>query len=180
MTMTSFAAQPQKSGPLQPRAAITMIVIATLLGLVGLAQTSFGQRVTSSIGLSAPSKRFTELYFAHPASVAAITAGVAHDPRRAKVSFVIHNQQGRSMSYSWTIRPSAPPATGTVKLAAGQLAVVARTVRTLCPAASASAVGGARHRAPAVSRGAAPKRLWLQVSLSDPPQSIGYWESCHG
>jgi hypothetical protein len=142
----------------------TALLLGTIVLLVGLAQTPFGQSVTRGIGLSSSSEPFTELYFAHPSRLATVTEGDAQGGAASAASFVIRNEQRRAMSYYWTVQANGKPLLdGRHDLGSGQKVTIEPRLPDPCSAAA----------------GAAPARIKVQVSLERPTESISYWESCH-
>ncbi len=140
-------------------------MLAIVMLLVGLAQTPGGHHLTTALGLSAPAEPFTELYFTRPSAPAAESGS---SNARATVSFVIHNKGHVEMRYTWTISAGASrePATGTVRLDAGQRTTVRRQVASGCR--SARSAGRQAHTKP----------VRVRVSLKSPMESIDYWQTC--
>ncbi len=143
------------------RALVTVTVLAVVIYLVLLAQLSGGRVVTRQLGLSAPSEPFTELYFADPASLPAIAPLITNV---TSLAFVIHNAGHKAMTYTWSV---GVPHTrwlrdGRTAVNAGQRVTITQPVVVNCPVP---------HRGTVV-------RARVQVTLSAPTESIGYWVTC--
>ncbi len=154
------------------KVAISVVIIALVLAAVGFAQTHAGRRVTSSLGLGAHRQPYTALYFTAPGTVGSEPVQSRHGIAYVTVSFWIANHTHGSMSYRWSIfaTPRTPVATGINGARAGHAALVNDVIAVRC---SSRHVPGRRQSVPSQFR--------IHVALSgNPPESIGYWETCFG
>lgn len=137
------------------RLFVSVLIIVLILVAVGLAQTSTGQSVLRSLGLTARHSGFTALYFPYAAELPAAKSG-----RRGhqQVVFVISNREGRRMSYDWRVSVSGQGVRliGTDALPPGHDVRISQRLALRCPAG----------------------RKRVTVSLISPAQSIGYWVRC--
>ncbi|HWF56434.1 MAG TPA: hypothetical protein VG223_17475 [Solirubrobacteraceae bacterium] len=142
------------------RGALTGAVLLLALVAVALAQTGVGQGVTGTLGLSAPAEPYTELYFADPTAVAAITEAPRHGTAVQRPAFTIRDEEGHSLTYRWSISvDGVRQRSGTQALATGQKDTIAAPVRVRCRRAGSADVA---------------------VALQHPSESISYLVSCRG
>jgi hypothetical protein len=116
---------------------------------LGVAQTAPGRSLLKGAGLTAPPERYTELYFTTPDELPAAS-------RSGTVSFTVRNDEGAPRNYHWTLRVAGNVQdSGQVTVRPQRTAKVRRVVHVSC---------GARVR--------------VEVALTTPSQSIGYWARC--
>lgn len=143
---------------------MTVSTLIAVLAAAGLAQSYPGRRLLGSVGLSAPSEPYTELYFASPSAPG--TVGNARVHGRGGVSFVIANREHAAVTYDWTIRSSMGTSAlhGKVRVPRGASALVTGKLVLMC---------GRREDS------AAARQVQVRVSLAHPSESIDYWTQCN-
>lgn len=135
-----------------------LVLVATVLVCLGLAQTQQGHAVLRDVGLYEAPATYTELAFSDPGHL----PGALPKPTSGiKVSFTIHNVSVDSRSYQWSIvlahsGKSQVAANGTAASPAQGQTEVTRSV-------TASCVG---------------VRLQVTVRLTSPAESISFWMTC--
>jgi hypothetical protein len=135
-----------------------VLVVASVLLCVSLAQTSQGHVLLSDVGLYEQPASYTELTFTTPGDLPS-TLPSANSP--IDVSFGIHNVSGTARAYQWSIAltkasQSHVKASGTVTAPPQGRVTVTKSVAMAC-------VGG---------------RLQVLVRLASPAQSIDFWVTC--
>jgi hypothetical protein len=125
---------------------------------VGVAQTSAGQSLLRRAGLTSKPPAYTELAFSLPEELPEKLP-----PARVPIHapFVIHNVADSSRTYSWTFRELQ--GTRAKVLSTGRLSVAA---------------GGRARANPQLQVTCHGQRERIELRLSQPAQSIGWWATC--
>jgi hypothetical protein len=166
---------------------VTALVLAVVVALAALAQTSTGRRLTADLGIRTSSEGFTNLYFEHPGYVGLPTKLTATGPVRDRVTFGIQNEEHRALDYGWAIQftPRGRRYTGVTHVQPGQTAIVVRTVTLPCEARRGPRVAASGRRG---ARATAPRRRLVRlssrtvrvtVSLAQPNDSIDFLQQCN-
>lgn len=129
--------------------------LAIIAGAAALAQTSAGQSALRGIGVAAPSARYTELAFTHPAR---LPKHISQAPSRLPAAFTITNHERAAVTYHWQVSMTQPVArvlsAGDVYVPRGQLRYVDPTIVLGCS-----------------------RRTQIRVQLTS-GQSISYYVDC--
>lgn len=134
------------------------VLVAILVAGALAAQSAAGRSVLRHAGLQHDPQRYTELYFERAGRLPPeANAGAILKP-----AFEIGNREGGARRYRWTVSErterghAVRSLRGTTPVAAGDTRRVAPSLRLSCP--------GSRAR--------------IEVRLSSPRESIGYWVKC--
>ncbi|HUO73256.1 MAG TPA: hypothetical protein VMU39_20975 [Solirubrobacteraceae bacterium] len=116
------------------RALPTALLISAVVAAIGLAQTSAGRSVVRTLGISAASQPFTELYFPQPGEIARLGERPHRSGERDNVAFVIHNNTHGTLNYPWSVYvgDGPPRFTGVAQLGAGQRVTTRQRVEIRC------------------------------------------------
>jgi hypothetical protein len=135
----------------------TLVVLVLIVLAAGIAQTSAGHSLMRKAGLFEQPATYTSLAFQHPQSLPQLSSARADVP----VSFVISNVGNTPHTYQWILSLAQGSldrrvATGSIRLAPGNRAVLTRTAHVDCTQ----------------------QRVNLVVSLAHPAESIHAWATC--
>src|SRR5947209_2867525 len=133
-------------------------LLAVVVVIVGLAQTSPGHALLKDAGLYKEPASYTELAFAAPAT---LPVHLTSRETQVRLAFRLHNVSGSPRSYRWSvvlvhIGRGKVAASGAVAVPAQGKTTVAKTVPLAC-------TGG---------------RLQVIVRLADPRESVDFWTTC--
>jgi hypothetical protein len=153
------------------RTVIVIAVVAVVLLLTGVAQTSAGQNAMRSLGLIAPKNTYSELFFFNPQRIASL-AETRHHRRRGvwteRAAFVIQNVSTGSIDYRWSaLVQGQVRASGHQPLGPGQKITLAPALHLRCRQATKPDPRG-------------PRQLTVTIQLAQPRQSIDYLFNCGG
>ncbi len=134
----------------------TLAVLVLVVLAVGIAQTSAGHSLLRKAGLFEQPASYASLAFQHPQSPPQLSARAD-----VPVSFVISNVGNTPHTYQWILSLAQGSldrhvATGSIRLAPGNRAVLTRTAHVVCTQ----------------------QRVNLVVSLAHPAESIHAWATC--
>lgn len=131
------------------------IMLAVGAAAIAFGQTSSGQAVLREVGLSAPPTSFTQLYFLRPGS---LPHRVPIHTATQTVAFAIVNSGPTGKTYRWSAGQVGhrPAGGGLVALRPGQAATISQDVGVQCDR----------------------PRIELSAAVSQPSESIDFWEEC--
>jgi hypothetical protein len=138
---------------------LVVVVAALALAAVGIAQTAAGRSLLRKAGLTSPPARYTELAFERPML---LPEKFPHGRFKVRAPFTIHNVDGARRTYRWTVEEIAGGRT--TKVAQGDLTEDAGIRRRANPRMWLRCTHAGRVR--------------VQVRLTDPAESIGWWARC--
>lgn len=138
--------------------ALACLLGALLLGAVGVAQTSAGQSLLRRAGLTSKPQAYTELAFSLPEELPEKLP-----PARVPIHapFVIHNVANSARTYAWTFRE-----------------LQGTRAKTLATGRQSVAAGGRVRLNPQLHVTCRGPRERIELRLSQPAQSIGWWATC--
>lgn len=111
-----------------------LVLVAGIVLIIGIGQTSFGHPVLQKIGLYKQPTGFTSLAFANPQSL----------PERLKtkqaelgISFVISNRENTTRDYQWTLSSvqaghTQHIADGAISIKSGRSTIITRPAKISC------------------------------------------------
>jgi len=148
--------------------ALVCAVVLVAISAAGVAQTSAGRSLTNSIGLSAPSEPYSELYFVEPRAFAELTEKPHLGAVHTTVVFAVRNREHRTVSYAWTLAVgSRNAAAGTLVARPGASGVVEQEVTVTCKTRRQTAAGSASTA-----------QVPVTVTLARPREAIDYLVDC--
>jgi hypothetical protein len=136
----------------------SVALVAVVLAVALLAQTSAGQALMRDVGLSKTPAGYTQLSFARPQS---LPATVPSSGATVRVPFKIRNSSGTQHTYRWSVTAAHGQSTG--QLSSGSTQVRAGAEVTVTPAVTVSCANG---------------RVRLNVGLASPRESIDFYATC--
>lgn len=166
---------------------MTALILAVVVALAALAQTSTGRRLTADLGIRTSSEAFTNLYFEHPGYVGVPTKLTATGRVRDRITFGIQNEEHRALDYAWAIQFSSRGRryTGVTHVEPGQTAIVVHTVTLPCQATRGPrvAVSGRRRGGTRALRRRlvrlSSRTVRVTVSLAATNDSIDFLQQCN-
>jgi hypothetical protein len=136
----------------------SVALVAVVLAVIILAQTSAGQALIRDVGLSKTPAGYTQLSFARPQS---LPSTLSPPGATVRVPFQIRNSSGVQRTYRWSVTLSHGQSTD--HLSSGGTLVRAGAAVTVTPAVTVSCTHG---------------RVRLDVGLASPRESIDFYATC--